>query len=905
MEAVDRRDRPDHVAGRGRLKMRWWRCKKREQDLERELRAHLDLEAAEQGENGLSAEDAGYAARRAFGNTTLVKEEVREKWNLSGLERLVQDLHYGSRILLKNPSFAATAILSLALGIGANAAIFTALNAVLLKFLPVRQPQQLTLIGVKGTERSGPGFGLPYPLYELLRDRNHVFSSMLAYAPVRLNAAIAGQTQPVNGELVSGSFFDSLGVRAAAGRSLNETDDSPSAAPAAVISYNFWRGHFGGNLQIIGGSIILNSVPVTIAGIAPPSFFGLELGNTADFYVPFSLETRLHPGSDLLRAGTNWWLKIMGRVREGVSERQVQANLDQLFPQFLRAAIAEAPPNVSENMKASFLRQRLLAEPGGRGLSNLRRQYSRPLVVLMAVVGILLLITCANLANLQLSRSVAREREIALRVALGAGRSRVVRQLLTESIVLSTLGGAAGLALAQLVLQALPKVLGELSFDLSLDAPVVLFTASLSLLTGVAFGIWPALRAGQTELLPALKQGLHNRGGSPFRLTAGRFLAVFQVALCILLLVGAGLFIRTFQNLGSLDLGFRHDRLLIVPVNSSGSGYTGTRLGRVYQNIADRLRLVPGVESVSFSLSSPLDGNDSTTMISPFGSAPAVHEKSKAHRNIISAGFFHTVGIALLAGREFNEQDGETGPKVAIVNETFARQFLASQPPLGKILGYGPGQSSGPVTIVGVVRDSKYNDLRETQIPMVYLPYPQFPSKSEMTFEIETAGEPSTVARTVRSQIGRDLTIGSMTTMRKQIDASRRQERLIAALVSLFGLIALSLAAVGLFGVVNYSVTRRTNEIGIRMALGARPREILRMVMQEALFLVIVGLAIGIPSALAAARLTGSLLFGVTPADPYSLLAGTAVLLAAALIAAWLPARRASGVDPLIALRHE
>jgi predicted permease len=584
----------------------------------------------------------------------------------------------------------------------------------------------------------------------------------------------------------------------------------------------------------------------------------------------------------------------MGRLRPGVSERQAQADLDRIFPEFLRATVASVPLGGSENRKAAFLRERVLLEPGRKGLSKLRKQFARPLLVLMGVVGLVLLITCANLANLLLSRSVAREREVVLRVAIGAGRGRVIRQLLTESLMLAALGGAAGLALAQWGIRFLPSI------DLRLDIRVVLFTASLSLLTGVMFGVLPALRASQTEIVPALKQV----GRAP-RLAAGRFLAVFQMALSVVLLFGAGLFVRTFQNLATIDFGFARSQTVLMSVNPGGRAYSGMRLQNIYGELAARLGRLPGVSSVSLSQASPLAGNDSTTTISEFGSVPAIHENSHAHRNLVSPGFFGTLGIHLLAGRDFTERDRAAAPKVAIINETFARQFFGSQPALGRTLGYGAGQSSGPVIIVGLVADSKYNDPREQPIPMVFLPYRQFPSIAAMTFELRTASEPSALEQAIRGQVGPDLAIASITTIDRQIDDSLRPERTIATLVSLFGLVALLLAAVGLFGVVNYSVTRRTNEIGIRMAIGAKPREMLRMVLREALGLVVVGLAMGIPAAWAAGRLAGSLLFGVTATDPYALVAAIAVLLVAAFTAAFLPAHRASRVDPLTALRHE
>jgi predicted permease len=809
----------------------------------------------------------------------MLKETMREVWGWTSFERLGQDLRYGFRTFRKNPSFTAAAVLSLALGIGGNAAIFTAVNAVLLKMLPVRDPGQMVLLRP-----------VPYPAYKLLRDQNGVFSSMLACASIGL----AGAAGPINGQLVSGSYFETLGVGAALGRRFTSADDLPSAAAAVVISYSYWQSHFAANPTVLGQSISLNGIPFTIIGVAPPGFFGLELGNHPDVYVPLSLEPQLRPASDALRARLHWWVTSMGRLRPGVSERHVQADLDRIFPEFLRDTAATVPLGGSENRKAAFLHERVVLEPGNKGLSKLRKQYARPLLVLTGVVGLVLLMTCANLANLLLSRSVAREREIALRVAVGAGRGRVIRQLLTESLMLAALGGAGGLALAQWGIRFQPFL------DLRLDLRVLLFTAALSVLTGILFGALPAFRASQIEIVPALKQV----GRTP-PLAVGRFLAVFQVALSIVLLVGAGLFIRSFQNLASVDFGFARGRTVLFSVNPGTSAFSGPRLQNLYGEVAARLGTLPGVSSVSFSQASPLAGNDSTTTISEFGSTPTVHESSHAHRNIVSPGFFRTLGIRLVAGRDFTERDRENAPKTAIVNETFARQFFGSRTPLGKTLGYGAGQSSGPVTIVGLAADSKYNDPREQHIPMVFLPYRQFPSIAGMTFELRTASEPSALEKAIRAHVGRRLTIMNITTIDRQIDDSLRSERTIAALVALFGVVALLLAALGLFGVVNYSVTRRTNEIGIRMAIGAKPREMLQMVLREAAWLVFCGLALGIPIAFAAARLTGSLLFGVSAGDPYALAIAIAVLLAAALLAAFLPAYRGSRVDPLTALRHE
>jgi predicted permease len=858
-------------------------------DVAEEIESHIEEKIAELEEAGVPTDVARAQARRAFGNVALVKEESRELWSWAPLERLVQDLRYTGRTLRNSPGFAITTVLLLALGIGGNTAIFTVVNTVLLKMLPVQNPGQLVLLGVENPRTGVPGFGMAYPAYELFNDQNRVFSSMLAYSESSLAVRVKDAIEPVNGVLVSGSYFGTLGVGAELGRTISNVDDS---SPVAVVSYAYWERRMGGDAGVLGREIVVNQVPFQIIGVAPRRFFGLQLGGNPEIYVPIRMESRLRPGSVALQEGTMWWVRVMGRLANGVSEEQAKANVNQLFPLFLRATAAKAPPYITQTMKDAFQRQRLVLVSGSKGLSNLRRQFERPLLVLMGVVFLVLLITCANVANLLLARAVIRQREMALRLALGAGPGRIMQQLVTESVVLALLGGSAGLTLAELGKRLL---ITKLSADLgvSTDGRIFVFTAAISIAAGICFGLAPAWRLRRADIAPSMKKHA--------RLTTGKMLVVVQVSLSVLLLVGAGLFVRTFERLESMDTGFTRIQVLVFSINPGASGYSGGRLTAFYDALTEKLEALPGVQCVSASQYSPISGNDSTTLISEYGTAQNVHEKSYSHRNIVSPGYFRTLGIGVLNGRDFSESDNKSAPKVVIVNETFARNHFGARSPIGKKLGYGTGQVSGPVTIVGVVRDSKYNSLREETLPMVYLPYRQFGDMGAMTFEVRASGAVSGI----RQAVDRDIAVTGMTTLREQVDQSLAQERILATLISFFGLLALTLAAVGLYGVTNYSVARRTNEIGIRMALGAGRSEVLQSVLEEAMKLVLAGLAIGLAAAFGVTRLIRSMLFGVDPTDPLTLMSAGTILVLVACVAAYLPARRASLVDPMVALRHE
>jgi predicted permease len=877
-------------------------------DLSDEIQEHLAEKIEELVASGMSREGARYAARREFGNAALIEERGREVWQWPSIENILMDVRYGLRMLRKNPAFTSMAVITLALGIGANAAIFSVVDTVLLKLLPVRDPQQLVLVGVANPKDNTASFGMPYPAYEHFRDYNRVFSTVLTYAGIELTANFDDFTTKANGELVSGSYFRALGINPSAGRTLAPQDDSLAAPAAAVLGYRCWRGRFDSDPNIVGKSILLNRVLFTIVGVAPPRFFGLQIGIDPEFYLPIAFEPRLHPDSDRLQNGSTWWLTIMGRLRPGVSLQKAQANLNQLFPEFLRAAVAQAPPDVPQSMKDVFVQQRVVLAPGAQGQSKLREQFRAPLLILLAVVVLVLFIACTNVANLVLAQATTRRREVAMRLALGAGRNRVIRQFLTESVLLAAAGGAAGLALAHWTIRLLQDLLSRYAAlpDFQIDRRVILFTAGLSFIAGVSFGLFPAWRTAREDPGAVLKEGIEAVPSVlPFRLTLSAGLAVLQVSMSLVLLAGTSLLIRSLENLQHVDTGFTQRQVLLFSIDPTESGYVGTRLADFYGRLSQNLGALPGVHGVCFSASSPLSQNVSTTMISEFGTSPSIHQKSVSYRNIVSPNYFATLGIRLVAGRDFTERDDEAAPKVVIVNQTFARDYFGLESPLGRRLGYGPGQRSGPVEIVGVVQDSKYNSLREEHVPMVYLPYQQFPSIGSMTFALRARGRTALPLAAVRRQVGPGLPLTNVITLEEQVNESLLPERLTVTIASIFSFLALALTAVGIYGVVSHWASRRTHEIGVRLALGARRIDVLRHVVGQGFALTLTGVGIGIVGALGLTRLLASQLYGVKPTDPATFVAVSLVLSSAALLASYLPARRATKVDPMVALRYE
>ena len=862
---------------------------------------------------------------------------------------LLGDVRYGLRMLAKRPGFTAVAVLSLALGIGANTAIFGLIDAVLLKTLPVQNPQQLVLLdwashgwpnhtmhslsGNMDQDKSGrlTSTSFSYPGYEQIRARNQAFSSVMALAgnESELNVGYNGEPGRAQGQLVSGTFFPTLGVQPVLGRALTPDDDRIGASPAAVISYGYWERRFGRDPAILGRTIAVNSVPFSIVGVSPPEFYGVQPGRAVEVWLPLHTQPQVEPrwspeeeastgpkkpaAASLFEARDNWWVLIMGRVKPGVSEQQVRAELDVILQQSMA-------PDVKPATKAETI-PHLGVESGSKGLDYLRGEFSKPLFILMTVVGLVLLIACANVANLLLARAASRQKEIAVRLAVGAGRRRLLRQLLTESVLLAGLGGVVGLVLAywgtDLLVALMASGRQTITLSVTPDPRVLGFTAAVSVLTGILFGLSPALRSTRVDLTPALKESAGTlprvtQGKRRLRLDLGKTLVVTQVALSLLLLVGAGLFVRTLTNLESVNIGFDRRNLLLFGINPTEDGYKGERLADFYRELTRRLEGLPGVRSATMSLITPINAGASINGVSIQGYTPKPGEKDdqlETYFNSVGPRFFETMGIPLLLGRGIGTGDTDTAPKVAVVNEKFFRQYLEGENPLGRRFGFGDKKRSGDIEIVGVAADAKYDSLRKEVPPTAYVPALQDPrSLGGMNFEVRTAGDPMELVSAVR-RVARDmdpnLALYRVQSEVEQINQAVFQERLFARLTSFFGLLAALLACVGVYGIMAFAATQRTREIGIRMALGASRREILQMVLRESLLLVAVGIAMGIFMALGASRSISTLLFGLQPTDPLTIAAATLLMIAAAGLAGYLPARRASYVDPMVALRYE
>ncbi|MCI0389446.1 MAG: ABC transporter permease [Acidobacteria bacterium] len=867
---------------------------------------------------------------------------------------MFQDLRYGARIIVKNPGFTVVAVLSLALGIGANTVAFSLLDAVLFKMLPVKNPEQLVLFrwvsgnrtmawGINSEDyvervpgmRTGNSFS--YPAFEQFRAHHQSLAEVFAFARLRqVNVTVNGQAEIVSGQLVSGNYFDGLGVHALLGRTLTVDDDKANAAPAAVISYGYWQRRFGGDPSVIGKVIYIGTTAFTIAGITPPEFYGtLDVGIVPDISAPISFSPQVMTGSDqILKASGYWWLNIMGRLKEGVSEQQAEANLNLVLHQH------------AIELQKSFKDQRdipqLKLTPGGQGLMGARRTFSQPLKMSMIAVGLVLLIACLNIANLLLARAASRRKEIAVRQAAGANRLRLIRQLLTESILLALLGGALGLLFASWgkdVLLALRPFEGTrlslagtaLSLDVKLDLHVFVFTTGVSALTGILFGLVPALRATRVDLISALKDSESQTAYSRSRLSKGLIIA--QVAISVLLLIGAGLFVRTLRNLANVEVGFNRENLLIFTTIPEMIGYKGVRLANLYQQLSEHIESVPGVRSVTVSSNPLLSGGYAADGFCVPGYAPQPGEKMSIPKLYVGANFFDTMGIPILMGRSLSPQDNEQTlsllsileapadkrpqtierPRlVAVINLSMARKYFPKEDPIGRRFNLSNNcDGPGGVEIVGVAQDAKYYSLREDVRPTVYLPYLLGRSggpPGRMSFAIRTNGDPLALVGAVRNavrSVDPNLPLFAVKTQNEQISEQLSQSRLFASLSSFFGLLALLLASLGIYGVMSYTVARRTHEIGIRMALGARRADVLRMVLRESLSLALIGIMIGVPAALITTRLIEGQLFGLASNDPLTITLITLLMIAITTLAGYLPARKASQIDPMVALRYE
>lgn len=830
---------------------------------------------------------------------------------------LWQDLRYGARLLRKSPGFTSVALLSLALGIGANTAIFTLVNAVLLKSLPVTKPEQLVLFADDASE--GTSMGSPpeerwvlysYPAYSYLRDRSDAFESLSAFrsGEARLSVQSGGEAaERAQGHLVSGNYFEALGASALMGRTLTPDDDRPAASPAAVVSHGYWKQRWNSDAAVVGRSILLNGTSFTIVGVMPPEFFGIRVRRSPDYWLPLAFQPQIEMRESAIDDQTTYWLNLLGRLKPGVSMEQAQAGLNVLLHEFLTE---QAGAKLTEERRKGIDSSYIALGSGARGISGLRFFYSEPLRMLMAIVALVLLIACANVGNLLLSRSASRQMEISMRLALGANRGRLVRQLLTESVLLAVLGGALGVLLAKWGVSVLVTLVAKTSpIDVRPDAAVLGFTVGVSLLAGLLFGLTPALSASRLDLTTALKEKSARGTGGKFRMGLAPALVVSQVALSLVLLVGAGLFARSLLKLAHENLGFNRDKVLLIDVDPRLAGYKRAELIPRYRQLLEHVGSLPGVEAATLATYSPLSGTRRSSGVTVQGYPRQSDEEDMIVSDMmVGPSYCETLGLPVLLGREIGLQDTEASAKVAVVNQTFAEYFFHGENPIGRRFEFGdePKESAG-IEIVGVIGDAKYGDPRDKPLRTVYRPILQVKDYS-VSLQIRTQGDPLSMTSAVRSEIAQvddKLPVVRVNSLEKQFADSLQQERLIAQLVSFFGVLALVLACIGLYGVMANTVMRRTNEIGIRMALGAERPRILWMVLRETLVLVSIGIAIGVPSAIGAARLIASQLFGLTAADPLTISAAAVVLIAVAALAGYLPARRASRVDPIIALRYE
>jgi predicted permease len=891
--------------------MRWpWRH--RAEDLDRELEGHLELEAEERHEAGLPSNEAYYAARRALGNATLIKEDMRAVWNWTVLEQMGQDLRYGARTMRKNWPFFTVAILSLALGIGANTAIFGLIDALLLKSLPVKDPQSLFFLAKSRTDTY-----FYYGTYQRLRAAQPFFQELAAYGErIRMNVSVDGVAESAMGQLVSGNYFSVLGVPPVAGRVFGPEDDRiPGAHQVAVISHAYWQRRLGGSADAIGKRILIAGTPFTVVGVTPSSFFGLQVGDAPEISVPIMMQPQVMPDKE------NWlgrprntveWLNLFGRLKPGVTVSQATSGLQVLFRNTQTQLAAELGLEKA-SWRKQWVEAKVVLMPGASGLSRLRRLYSGALYVLLGAVGLVLLIACANVANLLLARASARQREIALRLAIGASGSRVMRQLLLESLILSGVGGTLGIALSYLITELLVRFLSVgdqlIRLDLSPDWRLLLFTAGVSMVTGILFGLAPAIRGAGLDLAPALKQG--GRGASAPQRFA-RALSVVQVALSFVLLIGAGLLMRTLDRINNIDGGFPRDRVYTVSLSPQGSdqknGPNGPRLNRLYLNLLDRVHAIPGVAAASLAGEPPTDRGYSR----PFRIEDG--RQVVAHQYPIYPGYFASLGSAIVQGRDFASVDMAPGAAlVAIINETLARHAFPGESALGKrIVCTGlisMGESGSPCEVIGVARDIPYSTLKDEPQNAIYMTFLQAPTgRGGMELIVRTTSGSNDVPTQLRREIGAtDPYLPSVVvrTLATDMEAALMRERLLAMLSSIFGGLASLLAAIGLYGVIAYSVSRREQEIGVRMALGALPRRVLRLVLGETLVLGGLGIACGLPAALAGTRLLSGFLYDVKPTDPAVLLASAGFLVLTAAVAGYIPARRAARIDPVVALRDE
>jgi predicted permease len=893
-------------------------------ELEEELRHHIAMRAEDCHRSGMSQSDAALEARRMLGNTLQVRERMRDFDVAEWVDSLLKDLRYAARQMARSPGFTLVAVLSLALGIGANTGIFSLLNAVVLRTLPVRNPGELVILsdpdssGVGIGSSSGERFLLTYSEYEQLRNRLQSFDGMFASesSVSRYDGRInGGSRQEMRARLVTGSYFEVLGVSPVVGRFLMPEDDRVvGQSPYAVLSYDFWQRRFGGSPSALGATIRLGNATLSVIGVAGPSFAGETVGEKPDVWAPMMMEPLMKPGTDWLHEDLSksldkvMWLHAFGRLKPGITLVRAQAEANVVFRNIIESGYGTF---LSEQTRKNFLDQRLKLRPASKGASNVRGQLTQPLFILLAVVGLVLLIACANVANLLMARAAARSREMGVRVALGAGRGRLARQMLTESMLLAGLGAALGLFVGRgairllLALSTGPR--GGINLNAPFDLRVLGFTLGIATITALLFGLMPAVRATRVDVHSTLKEGSRAVTAPGARVSFAKALVAVQVGLSLMLLVASGLFLRTLQNLQSLQLGYAKDRIYQVRLDGLAAGYTEKTSVNLFDDLQQRLARIPGVAGVTYSENGLFQGTESADELSVEGFTAKRDEDKSSNFDVVGPAYFSTIGIPILYGREMGAQD--VGRPVVVINQAFATRFFSGRNPIGRHITGQFGDSKWTWEVIGVAADARDHKLRGVVPPRYYrmiagggyIP-------TVVSFQLRTAAAPWSVANAVRRAIQErddNLPIVNARTVSEFVDRWVTGERTIAELSAIFGAVALTLACIGLYGVLSFGVARRTSEIGIRMALGARRAAVVGMVLRETGWMVAAGIAGGVLVSGIAARLIRSQLFGVTPADPLTIAAAVALLLVVALFAALIPAHRASRVSPVTALRTE
>lgn len=893
-------------------------------ELEDEIQLHIQMLTDRFVHQGMEPKMAASAARRQFGNADVLREHYHAQRTFYTLSTLWRDLRFGARQLQRNPLLTSVAITSLALGIGANTAIFTAAKRVLFDTLPVEAPGQLRMLtwvsgreqpvppvwGDVGSNESGglTGNAFSYPVLEEMRARSDSVQDFVAFKDVALAATIDGQPEMVVGEMISGDAFQSLGVRAVLGRTLTSADDAgPGSGAVAVITDGYWTQRFARSRSVIGKEISLNGILVTIVGVCAGRFAGLQMGNTTQVFVPLTMQPLVAPRAQngsvsLLNNPQSWWVQVLVRLRPDVPEALAQAELDVTLRQ-------AAMPVLSATKDLE--RFHLKMEPGARGLDYLRGEYGRISYVLLGLGGLIVLLACVNLANLLLARSASRQREMSTRLALGASRRSIRCQILTESVLLSSAGGLAGLVLGYLGRNAIPRLLEGASrpeiAQVDFDWRVLLFTTGVSLATGMLFGLAPAWQLTR----PGVNAGLWDSRGATagrHRLLLDKGLVIGQIALSAILLVSAGLFVHTMVNLSRVPPGFETDHILLFHLNPPRARYTDAQMITLYKRLEEALAAIPGVRSVTMSNIAVIgDGHSGSTF--HISGRPLEKDAARVQTNAVGVEFFQTLRIPILQGRAFNAHDTASSPRVAVINRALARKYFPDDNPVGRTFEADADDEEGPIEIVGIAADTRYADLRGQTPPTFYVPYLQRQQASRMVIELSTwAADPFTVLSNVRTTVGsldRDLPLVDVRSMNEQIKSTLSNERAFAKLASGFSALALVLASIGIYGIVAYTVSTRTSEIGLRIALGAQPASVLGRVLREAFWLAIAGSVFGLVTAVWLTRFVKSMLYGLGSADPLTLGSTALLLLSVSILAAAVPARRASRINPIDALRHE